>query len=497
MAKDEVIKTGLGGFGNINPYGMSQELLSDYQDTIEKNITALENRYKDPNWFKVSAGFLKPQLGGFGASLGSAAEAMGENTELQRSSLLPVARMRSELAQTGLLISNKKKAAEIAEKAQRENRNLTPQEQEEISNLDSERGQRLIQSQDVRAKTVQNNREMTINNAKARGLPVPVMNEMGLPETGKFPTGGGTQGGANPARVTPAGGANVSGSSATGTTTGATGTTTGGAPAPVEVAVNTGTENKPVERIELKTPGSEVSVLNPSELVKTGNERLYVQLDEQGADHIKKLRALGGDVEHAKTIQPIKDVLNYSNDPRFNEVMGILSGRGFLSGLAELIQNGVHASAAQFNAAVSLDLQKVALAIKKPETKAFAQNLYRALAQIELNNQKSIGLNPSSARNAEFGLLANASAHPDTLPSAARLFAKQSELNQLRNRDLYSDIKELISNKHKRYVVDPNSPTKMYLYMSSPSQQKIIEQYDKALDAEVQKYLEATGGGKK
>ena len=39
---------------------------------------ALEKRYEQPNWFKVAAGFAKPQLGGFTASLGSAAEALGK-----------------------------------------------------------------------------------------------------------------------------------------------------------------------------------------------------------------------------------------------------------------------------------------------------------------------------------------------------------------------------------------------------------------------------------
>jgi hypothetical protein len=113
-----------------------------------------------------------------------------------------------------------------------------------------------------------------------------------------------------------------------------------------------------------------------------------------------------------------------------------------------------------------------------------------------LNNQRSIGLNPNTARNAEFGLLSNAAAHPDTLPSAARLYAKQSELNQLRNKDLYDDVTKLIAGKHKKYKVDEHSPTKMYLYQTSPSQQQIADQYDKAFDAELEKYLKATGGGK-
>jgi hypothetical protein len=488
MAEKDPTMGGLGGFGNINTYGMSREGLEDYHNEIEKNIGALEQRYAQPNWFKIAAGFAKPQLGGFLASLGSAAEAHGDTVEQQRAMGLPIAKMRTELAQTGLLLTGKKKASEIAERARRENRNLTPQEQEEISNLDPQLGQMLTQAQDVRAKTVANNRENTLHNYKVAGLPPPRLNEMGLPETGNFPTGGGQQNEANPARVMPTMPSN--------TTTNTTTSTLSGGPAPVEVPVTTTVANKPVEKIELKTPGSEFSSLNPSEFTKAGNERLYTQLDEQGAEHIKRLKALGGDAEHQTYLRPIKDVLKYSADPRFEKVMGILDGQGLISGLATLIQKGINGSVGDFHAALAIPLDEIARSTLPKEEKAFAQNLFRALAQMELNNQKAIGLNPSSARNAEFGLLANASAHPDTLPSAARLYAKQSELAQLRNRDLYTDIQDLVHNRHKKYTVDQNSPTKMYLYMTSPSQQRIVEQYDKAYDNEMERYLKATGGGR-
>jgi hypothetical protein len=68
-------------------------------DAQEKLVTSLEQRYADPNYFKVAAGFLKPQLGGFFASLGSASEAMGENVEAQRAIAPTIERMRAEVAQ--------------------------------------------------------------------------------------------------------------------------------------------------------------------------------------------------------------------------------------------------------------------------------------------------------------------------------------------------------------------------------------------------------------
>jgi len=474
----------------VNLYGANEEQLRNLQKTQEDAIEALNRRFAEPNWLKVSAAFAKPQLGGFGASFGSAMNEIGETEEKRRESMLPVSQMRAQLAQTNMLLGSKQKAAEIIARAKAENRTLTPSEIDEVANLDPIRGQQMMQSQEARAKTVANNIALTQQNYKARGLPMPVLNEMGLPETGNFPRGGGSDQ-TDPSRITPAGPV----VKPVGTGDGS-GTSLELASPSEKSNEKAAKEEVPAERIVLRTPGSEFSVLNPSEHTVAGNERLYKTLDEEGAKHIAELTHLASPSNHAKTIRPIKDVLRYSDDPRFNNVMGILSGNGVLSGLGALIENGLHVSAADFNASLAVPLSKIALAIKDPNEQAFAQNVYRALAQMELNNQRSIGLNPSSARNAEFSLLSNAAAHPDTLPAAARLYAKQSELTQLRNRDLYDDAKQLIGGKHKKYKLDESSPTKMYLVQTSPSQQRIAELYDQALDAELEKYLKATGGKK-
>jgi hypothetical protein len=92
----------------INPTGASQEDLSEYQKSLEAQIKSLEQRYENPNWFRVAAGFLKPQLGGFAASLGSASEALGESVEQQRAAALPIAQMRSQLAQSKILTGQNK-----------------------------------------------------------------------------------------------------------------------------------------------------------------------------------------------------------------------------------------------------------------------------------------------------------------------------------------------------------------------------------------------------
>lgn len=83
-----------GGLANLNLEGVTDENLKKIQDAYDEQLSALQHRYDKPNWWKVAAGFAKPQLGGFLASAGSAMEALGENTEQQRSQQLPIAQMK-------------------------------------------------------------------------------------------------------------------------------------------------------------------------------------------------------------------------------------------------------------------------------------------------------------------------------------------------------------------------------------------------------------------
>jgi len=81
-----------------NLYGQPSDIQQELLDANEAGLAALQQRYANPNWFNVAAGFAKPQLGGFFASLGSASQALGENLEKQRANELPVAQMRAQNA---------------------------------------------------------------------------------------------------------------------------------------------------------------------------------------------------------------------------------------------------------------------------------------------------------------------------------------------------------------------------------------------------------------
>jgi hypothetical protein len=99
-------------YAAINPYGAKSSDIEEWQQALKAGADALEARYANPNWFNVAAGFLKPQLGGFAASLGSAGAALGDWQEKQRESALPLAQMRAQLAQSKIVMGQKQAGAD-------------------------------------------------------------------------------------------------------------------------------------------------------------------------------------------------------------------------------------------------------------------------------------------------------------------------------------------------------------------------------------------------
>jgi hypothetical protein len=80
-------------------------------ESADNALKALEQRYANPNWFNVAAGFFKPQLGGFAASLGSAAQVLGENVEQQRANELPIYAARAQVGMLKGQMANRQTAA--------------------------------------------------------------------------------------------------------------------------------------------------------------------------------------------------------------------------------------------------------------------------------------------------------------------------------------------------------------------------------------------------
>lgn len=106
-------QSGLPDISKANFYGQSPDAQQELIDANETSIKALQQRYENPNWFNVAAGFFKPQLGGFAASLGSASQALGENLEKQRANELTVAQYRAQVALMKNQLGQNQKANEL------------------------------------------------------------------------------------------------------------------------------------------------------------------------------------------------------------------------------------------------------------------------------------------------------------------------------------------------------------------------------------------------
>jgi len=166
MAEESKVPSGLSAFEKtnplmgaaaINPYGLEDPQLREYADAQEKIIESLQQRYSQPNWFKIAGAFAKPQLGGFMASLGSASEAMGENIEQQRAAELPLAQMRAQLAGTKLTMGQRQQAANLANLATKKPGGLTAEDVANVANLDQQRGailQQQLQNQQATRKEI-------------------------------------------------------------------------------------------------------------------------------------------------------------------------------------------------------------------------------------------------------------------------------------------------------------------------------------------------------
>lgn len=97
----------------INPYGLDQENYEKVSGMTDSALDNLERRYATPNWFNVAAALAEPKLGGFGAAMGRAFGEIGKNVEKQKEMALPISQVRAQLAQSQLLYSQNKKAADM------------------------------------------------------------------------------------------------------------------------------------------------------------------------------------------------------------------------------------------------------------------------------------------------------------------------------------------------------------------------------------------------
>lgn len=505
----------------VNPYGQTQEQLRELGKGYEATLKALEDRYSQPNWFKVAAGFAKPQLGGFMASLGSASEAMGENIEQQRANQLPIAQMRTKLAQNQMLLDNKQKAAEIIARAQAENRSMTPKEQEEVANLDSERGQRLILSQEARAKTVANNIAITRQNYEARGLPMPPLNEMGLPDTGEFPRGGPQPGQGNgndrlmPQGVSSSGGnlsevqraqgdvaaidneiARLQKNSGSYPNNGQDALAVlqqekaqaqarlsqlqGGTPS---------ASNQPQgEKIVLSSGTPSFSPLFTSEQVREAQGLTDKKLNEGAVARYESLASVANADTYAQNKNAINAMIRTLTDnPELaHRVTNPLAQKGGAIGAAmNAAEKGLGVSISGLAGNIHIPVQAGIIGSFDPKTeRPYYDMLSTQAARIAQIQQQMNNVNPGTIRNGEIDLYKNAGVSPSTQGPNVMLYNLQyTSLNNDMLNEMYKRANAIMKNEDPKYVANPNSRTRMMDIMTSPVMSDIAASYDKKFKA--------------
>jgi len=129
----------------LKPAGVGEdpEITAARDATIratEDQIKALEERYAQPNWFKIAGAFAKPQLGGFLASLGSAADVMGETTEQQRAIQPTIAQMRAQTAAGREGLVQRTKGYTLLNERMKKPGGLTSEDVADIAKYDEEVG---------------------------------------------------------------------------------------------------------------------------------------------------------------------------------------------------------------------------------------------------------------------------------------------------------------------------------------------------------------------
>lgn len=103
----DLTKINLAGYHDREDHPEIANQIDQAIDQTKKYADALEERYKNPNWFKVAAGLAKPQLGGIVAALGSGAEALGDWQEQQRAVAPTIAKMKAQTYAYGVNLAQK------------------------------------------------------------------------------------------------------------------------------------------------------------------------------------------------------------------------------------------------------------------------------------------------------------------------------------------------------------------------------------------------------
>lgn len=450
----------------INPAGLTPENLAKYEEALKASMDALQARYENPNWFNVAAGFLKPQLGGFAASLGSAGAAMGDWEEKRRANELPVAQMRAQLGLVGMQ-QQQLNAAEALFEANKGK--MTPAIYAQIKKLNpggpadvaaagelqyAQSGIKVnAEARDSALKAVEyakkNNIILDPSIYAAAGLPGPPVTQALPPvipvtsSAAKAPTPVDAKARreetlASIAKMPPA----------------------------AQAAAYMDFAKNPEQEFNLPggpTSASKVSAENPTEQIQyiprsyavgplglNDVDRANIATTE--AEHVKRFGVLGeaGSSEgYAKNARAVKDALKLLEDPRAEKVTGILQQySGAWGSLLQAVQNGIGGSIGPFAGQLHADVAAIARARLPKDLKEYATALTTSLAQAGLAQQAASNINPSTVRTGELGTVIGATPNIDKPAATLRLDLRKTLADLDTAKAQYGLVESFVANKH-------------------------------------------------
>jgi hypothetical protein len=478
----------------INFYGAPQQQLDEYQQSLKSQIDALEKRYENPNYFRVAAGFLKPQLGGFSASLGSASEALGENVEAQRAAALPIAQMRAQLAQSNILMGQNKTASDLVKAYEAKNSPLheLPDLVAKLTELGSpiaagpkarlDEARKTQQTAIERANLIraQNEQEIGKINAdlasKAISIAEAQARRNALPKIPSVPDLF-----ANPDLVEKEQ-AKANAPSAEVASANKPEIAPPVAPKPIE-------EKKPVEKTLIKPVLNLNDEVGDTQTTIASRAQMAVDYGKQGNEIYNTLRSTAGPESYNDNVVPIQNALKLlgygEKDPKIKadleskskKVMNVLSGDAWNAFLTAL-NTGVGGKVGDLYAQINLPIEQFVRAKFPPELQDYARDLAQNLAQASIVRQRLSKINPSSARNVELHLYGEASPTLNATPLSAmkNLLHLHTSFDQLR--DMYNFIEQVDLGQHPKYEVDPkNQITRIFDITRSEGYKDIGKEY--------------------
>jgi hypothetical protein len=445
--------SGLPDISKANFYGQGADAQQELIDANESALKALQQRYENPNWFNVAAGFFKPQLGGFAASLGSASQALGENLEKQRANELPVAQQRAQLALMKNQLGQTQKANELLAAAKGV---VTPdlvREMEARVGKDhpavvAARGQLEIQQKEQ--TLAQGAQGLTLQQIQTGLKTGAISMDEAQAMLAKLP-GMGAAPNAPPAAAAVAGAPPAAAAAAT-------------PPAP---AVEGAPASEKKEPVVITSPlGSQARIPEDIRAAQAAAR------ETAAAKRFESLGASGGTDESYRPMVRIlgdQTSLIQKNPDIAKQVMSVMAQGTFRSQIEALLQAGVGLNFQGLAGNIHIPVSVAKKAGWNDQQREVADALATNFAALAVAKQRAGGVSPNSARNMELGLYNDLTPSMETTPNAA-LKAMGHFRNDLdATRAQYNFANDVYYGRNANVKLGQNIPNPMDAILNHPS----------------------------